>query len=269
MEGLAEIARRLEVTGPLLALVLVLGRVGPLVTLLPFFGGRSLSPAIRLALALAVAVAIFPVAAPASFEPPATGMLLLLLLKEGVVGMCLGLLGAVAFHTLAMAGRLVDRSGGAPFGATPDPATGEPRSPLASLHLQLGVALFLVMGGHRVFLAAVAGSYDVVPLLELPLSPAGTREAALLLARLVGAAIAAALMLAAPAISAILLTDLALGLLGRAAPQVGTTFLALPLRSAVGLAMVLLSLSLVFREVAAYLLDAVELLRQAAGLLGA
>jgi flagellar biosynthetic protein FliR len=267
MSELAELAQQLEISAPLLALALVLARVGPLVTLLPFLGGGALSPAVRGAVTLAVAVAVFPAAAPEPSALPADAGLLLLGLKELLVGTSLGLVGAVAFHVLSMAGELVDQARGG-LGQVRDPSSGESASPLATFHLQVGVVLFLLMGGHRAFLAALAGSYEAIPLAELPLSPQGTLEASLLLARLVGGAIAAALMLAAPAISAILLTDLAMGLLGRAAPQVGTAFMALPLRAAVGLAMVLLTLSVLFREVTAALWGAVALIDSASGLMG-
>lgn len=267
MSGLAELAGRLEVTDQVLALFLVLARVSPLVLLLPFLGGSSLSAAVRTILSLAVAVAVFPLAYTGPLEGLTVGMLLVILLKELLVGTCLGFLGAIAFHTLAMTGELVDQSRGVTLAAVLDPTTGSEASPLASFHLQLAVVLFLLLGGHRAFLAAIAGSYEAIPLAELPVSAAGMRAFALLTARLVGGAFAAALMLAAPAISAIMLTDVAFGLLGRAAPEVGTYFMALPLRAAIGLAMVLLSLSLVFDEVSAVLLGAVDLARQATELL--
>jgi flagellar biosynthetic protein FliR len=265
---LVELAQRLELTGHLVALVLVLARVTPLVVLLPFLGGSSLSPAVRTVVALAVAAVVFPAASSGPLGDLPGGFVLVLMLKEALVGTCLGLLGAVVFHTLAMTGQLVDQARGVTTASVTDPMTGEEMSPLASFHLQLAVALFLLMGGHRAFLAAVAGSYETIPLGELPISDAGTRDAALLLARLVGGAIAAALMLAGPAISAIVLTDLALGLLGRTAPQIGTYFMAMPLRAAVGLAMALLSLSVVFDEIGTFLGQAVAVVQGAVRLLG-
>lgn len=267
MNELLELASRLEITDQVLALFLVLARVSPMVLLLPFLGGSSLSAAVRTVVAGAIAVAILPLAYTGPLDGLTMGMLLVILLKELLVGTCLGFLGAIAFHTLAMTGELVDQSRGVTMARILDPATGSEASPLASFHLQLAVVLFLLMGGHRAFLAAVAGSYEAIPLAELPVSADGVRAFALLTARLVGSAFAAALMLAAPAISAIVLTDIAFGFLGRAAPQVGTYFMALPLRAAVGLAMVLLSLSLVFDEVSAVLLGAVELARQTTELL--
>lgn len=253
MAELADLARQLELSGILLAGVLVLSRVSPLIVLTPFLGGPTLSAAVRTVAALAVAAAVFPAAFDDPLENIDAGVFLVLMLKEAVVGTCLGILAAVAFHTLSMAGQLIDQARGATMSQLQNPQTGDEQSPLASLHLQLGIVLFLMVGGHRAFLAAVAGSYEVIPLAELPLSPLGLQAMALLSSRLVGAAIAAALMLAAPAVLAIMMSDLALGLVGRTAPQLGTYFMAMPLRAALGLAMVLLALSFVVDEIIPYL----------------
>lgn len=268
MAELAELARQLELSGYLLAGLLVLARVSPLIVLTPFLGGPTLSAAVRTVVALAVAAAVLPTAFREPLEGIDAGVFVVLMLKEAVVGASLGLLAAVAFHTLSMAGQLIDQARGATMSQLQSPQTGEEQSPLASLHLQLGVVLFLLMGGHRAFLAALAGSYEVIPLAELPLSPSGLREMALLSSRLVGAAIAAALMLAAPAVAAIMMSDLALGLVGRTAPQLGTFFMAMPLRAAVGLAMVLFALSLVIDEIVPYLEQVTRIVRQTTELLG-
>ncbi len=268
MQELAALAESLELTGSLLAGVLVLARVLPLVYLVPFLGGPTLSTWVRLAVALAVTAAVLPVAWTGPPEVAAAGLLLLLMLKEVLVGACLGLLGAVAFHTLGMAGQLVDTARGTTQSQTFDPMTGEEQSPLASLHFQLGVALFLVLGGHRAFVAALAGSYEMVPMTTLPAAPEGLGQVALLAVEMTGAALAAALLIAAPAVTAIVLTDVALGLLGRTAPQVGTYFMAMPLRAAVGLAVVLLGLGVLLPDLGPLLGSAVEAVRRASTLLG-
>jgi flagellar biosynthetic protein FliR len=264
---LAELARQLELSGVLVAGALVLARVSPLVVLAPFLGGPALPTPVRTVVALAVAAAVLPAALAAPPQQVDAGLFLLLLLKEATVGTCLGLLAAVAFHVLAMAGELVDLTRGVSQSQVMGFFAGEEQSPLASLQLQLGVVLFVLMGGHRAFLAAVAGSYDAVPLGELPLAASGLREVAMLSARLVGGAIAAALMLAAPAVVAVTATDLAMGLLGRAAPQLGTYFMALPLRAAVGLALALLALSLVAGEIVPALAQVAAVARDTAGAL--
>ncbi len=246
---------------------LVLARVAPVVYLAPFLGGPALSSAVRFVVAVAITAALYPAAAVATVDTPEAGVFVLLLAKEVLIGVCLGLLASVAFHALSMAGQLVDISRGTAAGQVQNPFAGGESSPLASLHLLLAVVLFVVLGGHRAFLAALAGSFEVIPIGELPLAPAGVQGAALLAAELVGGAIAAALMLAGPAVAAVVLVDVTLGLLGRTAPQIGTYFMAMPLRAAAGLAMVLLTLAVVLPDIVLYLDGAVAVVGRVTALL--
>jgi flagellar biosynthetic protein FliR len=269
VEELARLAGELDLDGHLVAGMLVLARVGPLVSLVPFFGGQSLSPAVRLVVAAAITLAIYPAVPTSGLELGSTGMVALLLLREVLVGAALGFLASLAFHALAMAGELVDLARGSTSSRVLEPASGEEQSPLATLHFQLGVVLFLIMGGHRAFLAVLVGSYGTVPLVGPVPSPSGVGALALLAAELTAGAIAAALLLSAPAVLAVFLTDLAFGVVGRTAPQLGTYFMAMPLRAFVGLAMVLLALGALLPDLAPFVGAAVTAVRRAIPLLGA
>jgi flagellar biosynthesis protein FliR len=258
-----------DVQGSLILALLVLARIAPLVILVPFLGGSSLSASVRVVVALALVAVIYPSAvdgaAPVALDLAAV---LLLGLKEVVVGVSLGLLAAMGFHLLGMAGQLIDQTRGSVL-LLADPMSGESQSPLASLHMQLGVVLFLIIGGHRSFLVALAGSYAVVPLTTLPLSAPGFQAGALNVSWLFGAAFAGALLLAAPAVVALLVTDLVMGVLDRSAPGLGASLAVAPLRATLGLAMVLLALSLFLRDYLQELSAVGALVEQAAGALGA
>lgn len=247
-----------EVVRTVILAILVLARVVPLVLFVPFFAGSSSSTSLRVILSFALLAALFP---NATSGVGALGLSLgqvgLLFWKEVVVGLSLGVLTAVGFHTLTMAGQLIDQARGVDSTML-DPLGGDARSPLAALHLLLGVVLFLIIGGHRAFLAAVAGSYELVPLVELPLAAAGMQAGALNLARLFGAAFAGALLLAAPAVLALLLSEVIVGFLGRTAPGFATSLSLVPLRAALGLAMAMLTMFLVYRI---YLPELIELSR--------
>ena len=262
------LAEALDLGALLLAGLLVLARVTPVVYLVPFLGGSAVPAAVRIVVAGAVSLAVLPAALAEPAAVDGFGHLLVLLLKEVVVGVGLGLLAAVAFHVLAMAGELAAIARGATMSRALDPLGGEEASPLSVLHLLFGVTLFLALGGHRAFLAALSGSYHALPLGRLPEAEAGFGALALATAELTGAAIAAALLLAAPVFAAAVLLDVTLGLLGRTAPQVGTYFMAMPLRAALGLAMVLLALGVAAPDLGPLLSSAVDAVRGASSLLG-
>jgi flagellar biosynthetic protein FliR len=88
---------------------------------------------------------------------------------------------------------------------------------------------------------ALVGSYEALPIAgglgELP-----ARRAALVVAMVSAKLIAAGVALAAPVIVALWLTDLALGLIARAAPAVPVYFVGLPLKGLLAIGVVLLGI---------------------------
>lgn len=269
MNGLEALLGSREVFTTTVLVLLVLARVVPLVVFVPFFAGVTSSTSVRAVVSIAILAAVYPSAtAGVGVLGDSVELFLLLLAKEVVIGLSLGVLAAVGFHVLTMAGQLIDQVRGAEA-TTLDPLAGDVQSPLASFHLLLGVVLFLLVGGHRAFLTAVAGSYQLVPLAELPLAGTGVREGALALAQLFGAAFAGALMLAAPAVVALLAADLIIGLLGRTAPGFASTLTGMPLRAALGLAMALFALTIVFQTFLPELVHLSRLVERVAGQLGA
>jgi flagellar biosynthesis protein FliR len=228
-------------TAVLVAGGLVAARVFALLTFVPAFGVRSLPAPVRIALALVLAVVLYPAVAPATL-PHGPVAILALVAKEVLVGASLGFVVALAFAALDMAGRLVDATRGATLAEVLDPLTAERTSPLAELHVQVGLLTFLALGGQRALVLALARSYETVPLAAFPTATRGLAPLAGGAIRLSADAIAVALVLAAPALVALYLSEIALGLLGRAAPQVGVFFVGMPLRAAVGLLAVLVAL---------------------------
>lgn len=229
-------------TSVLVAGGLVATRIFALLTFVPVFGVRSLPPPLRVALAVVLAVVLTPAVA-AGALPSSPVAIVALVAKEVLVGAVLGFVVALAFATLDMAGRLVDATRGATLAEVIDPLSGERTSPLAELHVQVGLLTFLALGGQRALIVALARSYETVPLATFPGAARGLAPLAGGAIRLSADALAVALVVAAPALVALYLSEIALGLVGRAAPQVGVFFVGMPLRAAVGLLAVLLALA--------------------------
>lgn len=222
---------------------LVTVRVLALLYLVPPLGARSVPTPVRVAIALVLAALLHPIVSAAAPVPIGALALVALVAKEALVGASLGLVVALAFAALDMAGRLVDATRGSTLAEVIDPMTGEWTSPLAELHVQIGLLTFLAIGGPRLLLVALAQSYEMVPLTSFPGAQAGLAPLAFGVARLSADAIAVGLLLAAPALVALYVSEVALALLGRAAPQVGVFFVGMPLRAAVGIFAVILALA--------------------------
>jgi type III secretory pathway component EscT len=239
--------------------LLVAARVMPLSILAPWLGLRGAPVMVRTIVALALAIALVPIALPAaSAIPPAPLTIAALAVREALVGAVFAVATALPLHALDWAGRLVDTWRGAGMAEVIAPPTGERTSPLGDLQLMLGVALFLVLGGHRVALAAFADGFIAVPVGAVQTDAASLLEVAFGSLRLFAAALAFGVALAAPAGAAIVLGEVALGLVARASPQVPVFFAGMPLRAALGLAAVLLAITLIAGELGPAFRDAID-----------
>ena len=160
---------------------------------------------------------------------------------EVLVGAALGWSAALVVAGARQAGELVGAQAGLSAAALFDPEAGDELSPLGHLYGLVALGVFLSLDGPLALVRALVESYRLIP-------PGGgggalTERAAALAFGRVGQALALALRAAAPAAMALALAGVALGLLGRAAPSLQLVALAMPVRAALGLFLVLLGLA--------------------------
>ena len=146
-----------------------------------------------------------------------------------------------AFRAAEIAGRLADTLRGANIAEILVPTAEERSSPLGVLYLLLATLVFLQIGGVQRLCEALLDSYRVLPV-GGGLDAGSARQAAAIVAAASARLIASGVALAAPVIVALWLTDLALGLVARAAPQVPVYFIGLPLKGLMAIGLVLVSL---------------------------
>jgi flagellar biosynthetic protein FliR len=238
-----------DLSTALLLLALCVARIVPVLVIAPFLGGRLVPATVKIGLAVAVALLVWPQALRGVALPQLGPVHVVLLLgKEALVGVALGLCAALVFLAAEAAGQLIDVARGASMAESLVPQSGTRASPVADLYLQLAVVVFLALGGHRLFLAALARSYEVVPVTAFP-SKASWGALAFAVVDMTGQMLLVAVGLATPVLLAAVLTDLALGLVNRVAPQLNAWVLGMPAKALVGAALVLLTLSLVAGEV--------------------
>jgi type III secretory pathway component EscT len=251
----------------LTGLALVAARLAPVTVAAPWLALRNVAPSVRAGVVLLLTAAFTPVALAHTATPALSGLsLAAFMLREAMVGLAFAFATAVPFYALDIGGHLVDIHRGASMSEVFAPPTGERTSPLGDAHLLLGVALFTTLGGHRLALELLASSFEVIPLGAAV--DFGQTGFALGVARLFAYAMAFGLGVAAPASLCIVLVEITLGLLARAAPSVPVFFAGMPLRAAVGLGGVLLALGALLDHLPAVFRAALEAARSLlAGLL--
>jgi type III secretion protein SpaR/YscT/HrcT len=223
--------------------MLAAARLVPLFVIVPFFGGRLVPMPLRIGFSLAFVALAVPVAAAGAPPAELVGPLgtVVLLGKELLVGVILGLLAAVPFWAADAAGRMTDAARGAAAQDVFQPGLGTQTSPLGAVGLQLAILVFFAVDGHLLFLRALAASYEAIPVARLP---AGLGSPAMLelAVSATGQLILAALGLAAPMLASLVVADVVLGLVGRVSPQLQLHFIGLPVKAVLGVLVMCLAL---------------------------
>jgi flagellar biosynthetic protein FliR len=228
---------------------LAFARLLSFLVIAPFFGGAAAPARVKVATATAFVVIVYPaltIGLPPDGRPLPFGAVgfIALIVKESLVGFTLGFVTSLAFEAIQVAGRIIDFQRGAMMGEVFAPQIQTQVSEMGQFKLQLSIVLFLAIGAHRVFIAALLHSFEIIPATGFPQFSAGWTPLAASIAELTGAVVAIGVQLAAPAMVALLLTDLFFGLINRVAPQINVFFLSLPVKMVMGLMVVLASLSL-------------------------
>ncbi|WP_036664937.1 type III secretion system export apparatus subunit SctT [Paludibacterium yongneupense] len=234
---------------PLLALSLM-RPLGALL-LLPMFGSAALGGSLlRNGLALALAAPVL--AAGAALPVPSGFALICALACEFAIGLVISFCAAIPFWAVDCAGYIIDTMRGASMASALNPALGSPSALVGILFSQALGVLFLIGGGFHQFLTALYRSYRFLPpggsafmRIDVPAFIIGQWQ---LLFEL-------GLGFAMPAMIIMLLVDLALGFVNRSAPQLNVFFLSMPIKSVLGLLMLLLVLNYAFAPLLARMRD--------------
>ncbi len=211
----------------------------------PAFGGQVLPPPVRILLGVCVALLIWP-SVPMLARPLELGELVMAIAREAAIGAATGFLAALPFRAVESAGRLVDALRGANLAELLSPELGARTSPTAELYLRLTTVWFLASGAYRGVIFALADGFDRLPLAGAH-PPLGGPRAAI---AATGAVLEGATGIALPALASLLLADLTLGLVGRAAPSLGLQGVLMSGRALIGVVVTALSLGAVLATVA-------------------
>lgn len=202
-------------------------RIGALVLIAPVFGSKTLPVMLRTALVVLLTALLHPVAmsglgaAPAI--TPATA------LTESVIGLALGLGAAILIGAASLAGDVMGMQIGLSGAAVLDPLTGAENA-LGQFSGWFAVALMLAVDGHIVMIDALARSLHAVPV-GTTIQAAGV----LTMVKSAGTVFGLGLQFAAPVVATIMITNTALAILGRAAPQLNLLSVAFPIQIGIGL----------------------------------
>jgi flagellar biosynthetic protein FliR len=223
--------------GPVEAFILIATRVLAVLATSPVMGLRTVPLQARLGLGLFTALLLVPVVAHDGL-PSGVQVTWTVLAGEAVVGALSGFAATVAYTAIAFGASLLDLQAGFSLASLYDATFGTQGAILERFYSAIGALLFFETDAHHLVIQALVELFNVVPL--------GTFGPAMikpdLLAQIAASSFVVALELVFPALAALLLADIALGVLSRVAPQFGIFQIGLQLK--VGLVLAALALTM-------------------------
>ena len=220
--------------------LLMLTRCSGIFMIAPFFGSLNIPVTIRAAAAFAFTLVLFPVVDGLGTvaAPPSVWAFAGSVLAELFIGWLIGFIAYVCFSAIHMAGKVMDMQVGFAVVNVMDPTSGQQIPLIGSLLYNLGIVVFLVTNGHHVIITALAESFRMVPLAAMQPNLSLT----MLLVDFTNGIFVTGMKIAMPVTFAILLVNVALGILARTMPQMNIFVVGIPLQLMTGVTILALLL---------------------------
>jgi flagellar biosynthetic protein FliR len=223
----------------LIVFLLVLSRVSGLVVTAPVLGAREAPMRVRALLAVVLSMLMMPMSWDVEVTRPHHLLDGLTLVGgELLIGATLGLGVMMIFGGIQVAGQLIGQMSGMSLGEVFNPGFNEEVHPISQLLYYVTIAAFVLVGGHRELIGALLDTFRALPLGH-GAAPAASLE---VLTTLIAESFVLGVRAAAPALTALLLATIVLGLIARTLPQLNALALGVPLNTLVAIASLAISL---------------------------
>ncbi len=209
----------------IVAFIFPLARILAFIASAPLWSTAGIPRRTRLILGIAITVAIAPSLPTMPNVQPGSLSGLWIMLQQMLIGIGMGFSARIVFSAFDLAGEFISAQMGLGFATSYDPLSSGQTPVIAEFIGLIALLLFLSMNGHLLYVATLAQSFSAIPVSPTPLGAASWLN----LAELGSKIFSAGLLLALPVVVALMITNVALAVLTRAAPQLNIFALGFPL----------------------------------------
>jgi flagellar biosynthesis protein FliR len=226
-----------QLDGWLLELFWPFVRIGSCFMVAPAFGTSSVPTRVRVVLAGAVTFLVAPLVTIPDVTPlSAEGVVITI--QQVIIGAALGFSLNILFDAVSLGGEMLGNSMGLSLAFNLDPQSGASTPTVSQLYSILVTLIFLVLDGHLALVRMLVDGFHTLPIGTTGLGANGVWSVVNWGSELFSGALAVAL----PGVTALLVTNLAFGVVSRAAPTLSIFSVGLPLSLVLGLVVILVSL---------------------------
>jgi flagellar biosynthetic protein FliR len=234
-----------------------LTRILALIAASPLFGNSSVPASVKVSLGVMLALIVAPAVPAIPAADPMSLAGLLILMQEMLVGLAMGFTIRVIFAAVEMAGEISSLTMGLGFATFFDPNTRGRSSAISQFLSLVATMAFLAVNAHLVLLSALVESFSTLPISATPIYGGGFKQ----MADWGGVIFSTGVQLSLPIVGALLITNVALGVLTRAAPQLNLFGIGFPITLGVGLLVIAMTLPYLATPVQNLFLDGIERVR--------
>ncbi len=217
-------------------------RISAMIAAAPIFSSRQTPRRLRVGIALLLSFMLMPLIP----QPPVVEMFsseaLLIAAQQVLIGLAMGFVMQMVFGALVFGGQALAYSMGLGFASMMDPQNGVQVPVLAQYYIILSTLLFLILNGHLFMIETLAQSFYTLPVAVDGITRANLRDIVLWASHM----FTAGLLMALPAIAALLLVNLGMGIITRAAPQLNIFAVGFPMTMMIGFILMWATLPNVF-----------------------
>ncbi|RUL55791.1 MULTISPECIES: flagellar biosynthetic protein FliR [Lysinibacillus] len=220
-------------------LLLIIVRVSAFFVSIPLFSYRTIPPQLKIGLAIILSwMMYYSLDAQAI---PIDGNYILLVLKEAIIGLMIGLTANIVLSAVAIAGGFIDFEMGFAMANIIDPQTGTQTPLMGQFFNFLILFVLLAINGHHLILDGIFYSYQFMPIDQF--SPKfGDPNTVEFIIKLFATVFAIAFQMSAPIVATLFLVTVALGITAKTVPQLNIFVIGFPIKIAVGFLVLIISM---------------------------
>jgi flagellar biosynthetic protein FliR len=217
-------------------------RVTGLLLIAPLIGSSYIPLYIKVLVATAITIFVYPLVKFPSNVDPLTIQGVSILAQQLMIGLTIGLIMQVAFSAITIAGENIALTMGLGFASMTDPANGVTIPVVSQLMTVFASLYFLALNGHIALIELLINSF-----VNLPIDGLLSLDTAMSVAEWGGRMFIGALLVAIPAVTALLVVNIAMGLMTRVAPQMNVFSVGFPLTMMLGFIFIAISIPMAMR----------------------
>jgi len=233
-------------------------RIGAMLFIIPLYGIRAVPVRSRVILAVFLTIVISPALSLPPPVDPFTWRGVLFILQQVLIGLAMGVIFLVVFQAFVVAGHLIAMGMGLAFASMVDPGSGAQAPVVAQYFTIVVTLLFLAMNGHLLVIQVIVDSFEYLPIGINFLNTDSIR----LIVEFGSYMFSAGVLIALPAITALLLINVSFGVVTRAAPALNIFAVGFPVTLLTGLIMLTLTTPLILPHLQELIHRALDLILQ-------